>query len=198
MAAGNEQDLRGGAVQESAGDDELMASAICLEGRFPVAWRADPSLRAETDTVLLHESNLMLLNALAVLEQPRVPEGEEHAVLRQELFRLEAKLDLVTSLAARLLARYEQTPPLAGVRLTARGFVWLDGAPQGGAGETGVIELHAHPLAASPLRLPATLTGRGGAELLDMPPLMRDALDKFLFRQHRRSIAESRQARQPG
>ncbi|MFX7690330.1 PilZ domain-containing protein, partial [Acinetobacter baumannii] len=85
----------------------------------------------------------MLLNALAVLEQPRVPEGEEHAVLRQELFRLEAKLDLVTSIAARLLARYEQTPPLAGVRLTARGFAWLDGAPQGGAGETGVIELHA-------------------------------------------------------
>ena len=50
----------------------------------------------------------LLLNALAVLDQPRVPEGEEHAALRQELFRLEAKLDLVTSLAARLLARYEQ------------------------------------------------------------------------------------------
>jgi len=178
-----------------AGGEEALASAICLEGLLPVAWKDMPAAMDDAEYASLHEGNLMLLNAIAVMEQPRHADGEESQAIHQELFRLEAKLDLLTSLMTRLLERYELVPPLMAVTLTARSFHWHGSALPAEAGRSGIVEVYVHPLVAAPLRLPARVEQAGSAMLADMPPVMRNALEKFLFRQHRRQVAEHRQTR---
>lgn len=175
--------------------DEMLASAICLEGVLPVAWKDMPAALADAEYAALHEGNLMLLNAIAVMEQPRHADSEEGLAIHQELFRLEAKLDLLTSLMTRLLEKYELVPPLAAVTLTARSFHWHGSMLPSEAGRTGIIELYVHPLVAAPLRLPARVEQAGSAVISELPATMRNALDKFLFRQHRRQVAGHRQGR---
>ncbi|MEL0027294.1 MAG: PilZ domain-containing protein [Perlucidibaca sp.] len=183
------------AMTESPGGSEELASAICLEGVLPVAWKDMPAGMGDVEYASLHEGNLMLLNAIAVMEQPRHADSEESQAIHQELFRLEAKLDLLTSLMTRLLEKYELVPPLASVRLTARSFHWHGSMLPAEAGRSGIIEIYVHPLVAAPLRLPARVEQAGSAQLAEMPVVMRNALERFLFRQHRRQVAEHRQTR---
>ncbi len=176
--------------------DEALAEAICLEGVLPVAWKDMPAALSDAEYAALHEGNLMLLNALAVMEQPRHGDSEDSLAVHQDLFRLEAKLDLLTSLVTRLLDKYELVPPLAAVKLTARSFHWHGSMLPSEAGRSGIIEIYVHPLVAAPLRLPARIEQAGSAVLAEQPQVMRNALEKFLFRQHRRQVAGSRQGRQ--
>lgn len=177
-------------------DEEELAVTICLEGVLPVAWKDMPAGFADQEFTALHEGNLMLLNAIAVMEQPRHSDAEENGAIHQEIFRVEAKLDLLTSLVTRLLDKYELVPPLAAVTLTARSFHWHGSVLPAEAGRSGIIEIYVHPLVAAPLRLPARIESDGSAVLSELPQLTRNALEKFLFRHHRRRVAEHRQSRQ--
>jgi len=180
------------------GDDaseETLAETICLDGVFPVSWQDMPAGFADAEYAALHEGNLMLLNAIAVMEQPRHIEGEEGSALHLDMFRLEAKVDLLTSLVTRLLTHYEMVPPLAAVTLNARTFHWHGKVLPVEPGQSGIIELYVHPLVAAPLRLPARIEAAGVASLGEMSQPVRNALEKFLFRQHRRQIAVNRQSR---
>lgn len=185
-----------GSDMTTAESEEALASAICLEGVLPVAWKDMPAALADAEYAALYEGNLMLLNAIAVMDQPQYGDSDESLAIHQDIFRVEAKLDLLTSLVTRLLDKYELVPPLAAVTLTARSFHWHGSMLPADAGRSGIIELYVHPLVAAPLRLPARIEKPGVAVLAELPPMMRNALEKFLFRQHRRQVAEHRQGRQ--
>ncbi len=182
----------GGAATDG---EEALASAICLEGLLPVAWKDMPAALGDGEYAALHEGNLMLLNAIAVMDQPPHGDNDESLAIHQDIFRVEAKLDLLTSLVTRLLDKYELVPPLAAVTLTARSFHWHGSMLPAEAGRSGIIELYVHPLVAAPLRLPARIEKAGVAVLAELPATMRNALEKFLFRQHRRQVAGHRQGR---
>lgn len=182
-------------VAGEPGQDEALASAICLEGVLPVAWQELPAGFTDSEFSAMHEGNLMLLNAIAVMEQPQHGDSEEGGLLHQDMFRIEAKLDLLTSLVTRLLDKYELVPPLASVTLTAQQFHWHGRVLPAQPGQSGIIEIYVHPLVAAPLRLPARIESAGTAQLGELPPVMRNAFERFLFRQHRRRVAEHRQGR---
>lgn len=172
-----------------------LADTICLEGVLPVAWAAMPAGFTDAEFSAMHEGNLMLLNAIAVIDQPQAADGDESGLLHQDMFRIEAKLDLLTSLVTRLLDKYSLVPPLASVTLTARQFLWHGQVLPAEPGTSGIIEIYVHPLVAAPLRLPARIESAGVALLSELPLSLRNALEKFLFRQHRRRVAEHRLGR---
>lgn len=172
-----------------------LADTICLEGVLPVAWAAMPAGFTDAEFSAMHEGNLMLLNAIAVIDQPQAGDGDESGLLHQDMFRIEAKLDLLTSLVTRLLDKYSLVPPLASVTLTARQFLWHGQVLPAEPGTSGIIEIYVHPLVAAPLRLPARIESAGVAQLSELPLSLRNALEKFLFRQHRRRVAEHRLGR---
>lgn len=172
-----------------------LADTICLDGVLPVSWCPMPAGFTDTEFAAMHEGNLMLLNAIAVIDQPQASEGDESGLLHQDMFRIEAKLDLLTSLVTRLLDKYSLVPPLASVTLTARQFLWHGQVLPGDAGLSGIIEIYVHPLVAAPLRLPARIESAGVAQLSELPLSLKNALEKFLFRQHRRRVAEHRSGR---
>lgn len=172
-----------------------LADTICLEGILPVAWVTLPAGFSDAGLTAMYESNLMLLNAIAVFDQPQAVDSDESGLLHQSMFRIEAKLDLLTSLVTRLLDKYALVPPLASVTLTARQFRWHGQVLSAEPGTAGIIEIYVHPLVASPLRLPARVESAGLAQLSELPLSLKNALEKFLFRQHRRRVAEHRSSR---
>jgi len=148
----------------------------------------------------LWASGEALLRALAVVEDgPRAeePESGDHA-----LPRIEAKLDLLTTLVAGLFRQDED--PLRALRWSARGAcLLLDDslAP----GSSGLFRVRPADWLPSTLLLPATEIAREPAaeglrvwlRFEALPPALEAALERHLFRIHRRAVAESRRPR-PG
>lgn len=148
---------------------------------------------------VLAASGEALLRALAVVEdgpRPEEPESGDHA-----LPRIEAKLDLLTTLVAGLCRMDED--PVRSLQWSARGacLVLEAAPPPGGA---GLFRVRPADWLPSTLMLPATEIARepapGGTRVWlrfdAVPAALEAALERHLFRIHRRAVAESRRPRQ--
>lgn len=176
-------------------DDEAMNDAICLDGRLPAVCRLVSEPWSEAELSVLNTGNLMLLEALLLMDSQRVAEPDETACCHQDLMRLEAKTDLLINMVSRLLSRQEGRPPLAQIVLSSQALVWPDGL-QYATGSFCEIDLYLSPLAAAPLTLTGRLEQPGRLQLAGLGAALQGALEKYLFRQHRRAIADARSSRQ--
>ncbi|MDH5822758.1 PilZ domain-containing protein [Luteimonas sp. RD2P54] len=144
-----------------------------------------------------------LLAGLAQVEDLRMDDaGEERGELPQLAQRMDAKLDLMLMLLGRLVSRSSDALPLRAVRWSHRG-VRLDAParPEIAAGAAGVLHLQPSEWLPDHLELPATVLAEapadGGFQRLwlrfgALPAGLADALEKHLFRLHRKQIAASR------
>lgn len=175
----------------------LFADTLACEERRPAAFLPQP---VHGDSVLA-ASGEALLRALAVVEDgPRSEEpepGGDHV-----LPRIEAKLDLLTTLVGSL-CRQDDADACRALQWSARGacLVVEDAPPPGSA---GLFRIRPADWLPSPLLLPAReiardVTDGSGVRCWlrfdPMPPALEAALERHLFRIHRRAIAESRRAR---
>ena len=169
---------------------EELRPAIFLPGALDPAQLAGFNARGES-----------LLQSLAVIEdgarseEPELP--SEHA-----LQRLEAKVDLLMALVASLCADQHNDPPQS-LQWSARGASLPVPAPVA-VGSEGWFRVRPADGLPSPLVLPATVLACGSAAdgstrvWLRFGPLsqgLRGALERHLFRVHRRAVAESRRPR---
>jgi hypothetical protein len=114
--------------------------------------------------------------------------------LAAPLLRLNQKLDLALELLGQLLARERVLPPPVPVSVSARGVSWRpDPVPTAGP---GLLMLHLLPHVPKALELPALLQPRPDgtvvAEFHGVEPALGDALERFVFRRHRRAIAQAK------
>jgi hypothetical protein len=170
---------------DSLACEVLRPAAVLPRPRHP-----DPALAASGEA---------LLRALAVLEdgqRPEEPDGDDHA-----LARVEAKLDLLTTLVASLVRQHDGDP-VRPLTWSARGAcLELPDPPAGGV---GLLRVRPADWLPSSLVLPATEIAReAGAQGVrcwlrfdPMPPGLESALERHLFRIHRRAVAESRRQKQ--
>ena len=154
--------------------------------------------RADQPRPVLAASGEALLRALAVVEdgpRPEEPESGDNA-----LPRIEAKLDLLTTLVAGL-CRMDEDPARA-LRWSAKGAsLVLDEAPASGA--SGLFRVRPADWLPSTLLLPATAIAsaveapgtRVWLRFEALPAPLEAALERHLFRIHRRAVAESRRPR---
>ncbi|MGJ4730675.1 PilZ domain-containing protein [Luteimonas sp. SDU101] len=154
--------------------------------------------RAPHPDAVLAAGGEALLRALAVVEdgpRPEEPEPGDHV-----LPRIEAKLDLLTTLVAGLCRSDED--PVRALRWSARGAsLVLDDAPEDGA--SGLFRVRPADWLPSTLLLPASVIAReadaGGTRVWlafdALPAQLEAALERHLFRIHRRAVAESRRPR---
>lgn len=176
----------------------LFADTLACEERRPAAFLP----QAVQGAAALAASGEALLRALAVVEDgPRSEEpepGGDHV-----LPRIEAKLDLLTTLVASL-CRHDDADAIQALQWSARGAcLVLPDAPA--AGSAGLFRIRPADWLPSPLLLPAREIAReaspGGGGVRSwlrfdpMPAALEAALERHLFRIHRRAIAESRRAR---
>jgi len=140
-----------------------------------------------------------LLRALAVVEDgARSDESDPHV---EGVFRrLEAKIDLLTALVAGFAAGHS-TDPARPLRWSARGARMVTDVAVPPHTQ-GMFRVQAAEWLPSPLILPATVIalepeGSSGLHALwlrfeSLTPALEAALERHLFRVHRRAVAESR------
>ena len=177
-------------------ETELFGDALTCEAWLPAGFRAGEARQSPAAA----ES---LLHALAVAEDARGDDTDDRKGEPSISFqRLEAKVDLLMNLVGKLARQRDDALPLRGLRWSHLGLR-LDAAQPFaiGQGETVTaliepaswlsdhIELPARVLATS-----ATADGQHHLWLRFAPPGagLADALERHLFRLHRRQVAEAR------
>lgn len=146
-----------------------------------------------------------LLRSLALVEDSRVDEHDERSEATLQIQRLEAKLDLTLVLLGRLVRQQGQDLPLRPLRWSRRG-IRLQLGPRSGAlpGQAGVVRLQPSEWLPDNIDLPVDVIaeaadGSGGHFLWLRFNRLGDglemAMERHLFRLHRRQVAEARRTR---
>lgn len=167
-------------------EDRLHLACVTLEG----IW--DEKRQAE-----VRERNLHVLATLDSLEERR-GDIDEESPLVQELARIDNKLNVLMDIVTRLLVPESVLPVRQHIRLNATGaLVSSDLVPQ--AVGPLLLRLHIDACRALPLELPVRQqTGADlGSTFLAFESLgeaVSDGLERFVFRHHRRKVAEARQS----
>lgn len=140
-----------------------------------------------------NRSAAMLLALLISLDEPP-PLLDESPELLAHLQRLDQKLDLLMELVGQWLHGELALPPAQLLRLSARGVVWrpAQALPAGPAS----VRLYLQPGLPKPLDLPAMLRpledGSMLAAFAGLDGPVTDALERYIFRCHRRAVAQAR------
>jgi Atypical PilZ domain, cyclic di-GMP receptor len=156
-----------------------------------------------------HLAVQVLQGELTADERRRVePRTEEDSAVLQDLHRVEAKLDLLLDLFAQWHQREHGLPPAVDCRWSAVDLQWeCTEVPSGFAAMAesqpwpALLKLYAGPRSLRPLELPGFLTAAVGpagmyCQFVYAPlgDVFTDVLGRYLFRLHRREIAETRAA----
>ena len=183
-----------------AAREALFGDALACEEVLPVAFLPGVVDRATAQGLGARAE--ALLRALAVVEDGMRGEEPEQVPADHALHRIEAKLDLLTALVANLGA-HQDSDPLLPLQWSARGACLVVPSPV--AVDTGGrLRVQPADWLPSPLILPATVLAcdtdaqgapRAWLRFGPLSPPLEAALERHLFRVHRRAVAEARRPR---
>lgn len=190
-------DIRPSAIHHPA-ESELFDETLSCEVALPAEFRLGSA-------VVRPGSAETLLRSVALVEDARSDDGhDDRGESTAQLQRLEAKLDLTMVLLGRLVRQSTQDLDLRPLRWSRRGIRLEQGARTGAAaGSLGVIRLQPCDWLPDHIDLPVAVlaeaaTGAGAHFLwLRFEPMgdaLEMALERHLFRLHRRQIAQARLA----
>ena len=179
------------AAETALFDDTLACDAILPAGFVPGPGNGQP-----------HQAEA-LLRSLAQVEDLRGEDGaeEKRGELPQLAQRMDAKLDLVLALLGRLVRQSSPGLPALPLRWSVHGVrLELPAGPEPDGHGHGVVRLQPSVWLPDSLELPATVLATASAEgrrwlwlrFADLPPGLEDALERQLFRMHRREVAARR------
>lgn len=166
-----------------------MHGKILLERCLPLTW----TIREAGMQLLNTEDNQIVFNLLESLEEPAYhkPEPENAS----ELVRIETKLNIIMQLLGRLLHSRQSPMPVVAVRFTSDTLAWRVEQP---LPPGSLIQLSLSPDARMPLAVnfeARVLRITDGWMEVDMHGLGENELAKWsrwVFRQHRRQVAQTR------
>jgi len=178
-----------------AANDALFGDALACEEVRPAAFVAgDVSAAAAASACARAEA---FLQSIALVEDSRVSdESDDRSPTALALQRVEARLDLLTTLVGRLLQQ-DGGAAWTGLMWSAVG-ARLDAATTTAAGATGWLRVQPCDWLPDAISLPVTVLAVDAAHpsiwlrFDAMGPGLTQALERHLFRVHRREIAELR------
>lgn len=177
-------------------------SGLVFEGQLsltlePVAVVPDITLLSA-----INDGNELLLKNVMSMEEKQPLESDEDDAVLHELRRQDLKIRLVLELLSMLLVQNKLMPEPVLVRFSSEVFsVELDSVFKNGntpaEGELYKLSLYVDPSLPRPLILyvsatAGTQSGWQDFTLLQMKQTLQDILEKFIFRQHRRIVAQAR------
>ncbi|MEW9572819.1 PilZ domain-containing protein [Rhodanobacter sp. Si-c] len=157
----------------------------------PLAWPPPPEQLQR-----LAERNANTLATLDALEERRLDPGDDDNPLMQEMLRMDAKLTALVEIVNQLLAPAATLPPRQALRFNAVGA--LLPAALVLSGEGLLLRLRFDACRSLPLELAGHVVrmfddGRGFMEFVMPGDATGDAIERLVFRHHRRKVAEARQ-----
>ncbi|BFI97083.1 MAG: hypothetical protein RSP_25930 [Rhodanobacter sp.] len=157
----------------------------------PLEWPPSQELQQR-----LADRNANVLATLASLEERRTDHGDEESPLMQEILRMDAKLTALVEIVNQMLAPTASLPPRQALRFNAVGAVLpTEMVP---AGEGMLLRIRFDACRSLPLELPARTVrvlerGRSFVEFTLHGDAISDAIERLVFRHHRRKVAGARQ-----
>ncbi|GMR08255.1 MAG: hypothetical protein BMS9Abin26_1260 [Gammaproteobacteria bacterium] len=183
--------------------DAALGEGLVFKGLLPITWVPLESPLTDQQVSQLNASNEKVLSTIAALEEYPVESGDSYSSQSysgqgHELARLDFKVNLLMDLVSQMLSRHLQLPSPTMVSIDARGLTWgvsrSETPPQAEATILLSIYLNSdYPRAVElPSRVQSVDNGSVRAEYLPLGDALREALEKLIFRHHRRSIAQAR------
>jgi len=150
---------------------------------------------------LINDRNASVLVAVSALMDRRADTAEDDSTLSQEVARLDAKLNVLMEIVNRLLLPQSGLPARVAMRFNAAGAVlpWAGLPP---VGQSVMLRIHFDACRALPLELPGVRLagpsdGKGFIGFEGLSEAVRDGIERLVFRQHRRQVAEARAQARP-
>lgn len=183
-------------------DAVLFGEALTCEERRPAGFAPGPHAPTELQAESLRAE--AFLQALALVEDSRGEEPEERGTTGLALQRIEARLDLLTTLVGSLLRGHDHDP-VRPLRWSALGASLQVADTDVAGGATGWLRVQPSDWLPQVLRLPvevlASEADAGGTRLwlrfVSLGAGLSAALERHLFRVHRREVAGRRRATFP-
>lgn len=182
-----------------AAEQRLFGVALCTPEEIPTRWTPHPLSDIASERLAEHAE--ATLRNLALVEESfsddpdgRGPDAPMH--------RVEAKLQLLLEMVGTLLARQSDLPPTRTIRWSRLGLSLEVDEPVD-SGSTGIVELQLLPWLPQLLSLPCRVLTcvaegerfRAWLAFDPLSPALEAALERHLFRRHRRAISASRRQR---
>lgn len=176
---------------------DALDDAIHIEGQFDVSWQAMAAPCTEAELLRMNDRNLLVLNAIDVMDAHRhASDSDENDALHLDVQRIEAKVDLLLDLMNQLLKAKEGGAQSWHLLLTASSVTWQQHPLSPRVGDYLLLDLYIHPSVSMPIRLPMECVSTQQGRFYGISPALQNALDKLIFRQHRRAIAVNKQSRE--
>lgn len=171
-------------------------SSLVFSGSLPLGIEVLSEAPHELDLLRANESNELLLRSVSVLEEKI--DHDENDTVAQELRRQDMKLNLILDMLGSLLLQQQVIPPPREIQFSA-GSLRLALSPNPPGPQHCRIQLYIEPGIPKPLTLygqchPSTQAGMSDIVFHGLSQVVTDNLDKFIFRHHRRRIAQSRKS----
>lgn len=170
------------------------ANGLVYSGSLPLGITLMSGAPHEHELLRANEGNELLLRSVSALEEKI--DTDENDALAQELRRQDMKLNLILDLLGTLLLQQQVIPEPRELQLSAAG-ARTTVSPTPAPGQHCQLRLYIDPAVPKPL----TFYGQCHASALDgatditftgLSQNVTDHLDKFIFRHHRRRIAQAR------
>ncbi len=174
------------------------AEGLSYEDALPLQWRPMDGPLSGEDLLRLNRDNETILKVAMVLGESR-PESTDDPNLSSELSHLDFKLNVLLDLVGHLVIREQPLPDPAALRLGARGLEWVAESPPA-LGARLLVSLYLYPPYPHPVELPARVLSvepaASGARVRvrfeELSEAVAEGLERLIFRNHRRLIAQSR------
>ncbi|MBB5016489.1 PilZ domain-containing protein [Rehaibacterium terrae] len=187
-------------MSAEAAERELFDDALTCREALPAEFVPDALDAASRERAAERAEGL--LRAIALVEDSHGEEGDERGANEPVLQRIEAKLNLLFELVG-LVVRREVAPlPVVELRWSRRG-VELAGASPVAPGQAGLLRLQPVSWLPQAIELPVEVIAVDRCEpaprlwlrFSPLPEALESALERHLFRLHRRAIAGARRQR---
>lgn len=179
------------AAEDPPDAHDPLAGSLSHSEPLVVLWHATTAPAEGAELGELNRRAAALLGLVGSLDEPP-PLPEDDPQLTAWLQRLDQKLDLLLGLVGQWLDRERPMPAAQPARLGVRGVVWQASLPPG----PGLVSVHLRPGLPVALQLPALLhvlaDGQVLAEFQGLDAPVMDALERHIFRCHRRAVAQAR------
>ncbi len=185
--------------------EDLISSTgkgLVYEDRIPLRWKILQSPLPPARQSQLDQQNEEMLAFIATLEEHKGDVADdEHDAYRQELQRVEHKVNLLLDMVGQLLARQTDMPESVPVRLGPGAIEW-HAADAPAEGHRLLLEIFISQQYPKPLVFvgqvrevePQDHAMRIVAEFEEGGESVTHALEKLIFRHHRRLVAHARKS----
>ena len=173
------------------------------EDDFPFVWRSLAEL-GPADLEHMDTHNEDILRACLAMDSGAAEFGSEHgAVDVGALEMIDQKLKLILDLLGHLMRKELDLPAPRRLSLGTREIAWDEARTPPATGQEVLLELYPYNVFPRPLRLPGRIESvhrdedgraRVVARFEEPVEVVTELLEKWIFRNHRRQIAQRRQS----